>query len=287
MGGEPFLRKDWGSIVQRLNERRINVGLISNGYLFDAALADKVHSLGVYQVGISLDAANAEIHDLVRQRPGSFRRATDAVLILNELDFPLRTVFTCVSRANIDELEGIRDWLLDNTQGFGWGILIANPHNLERMGKDNVIDADDYMRVAEFIDENRRTVKGRLQMAHCHGMGYFSTRLPGFAEWHGCPSGITNLGITSDGDVTGCLILADRVVEGNVRQESLVDIWRDPDRFEINRHFDLSLLEGDCRECPHREPCQGGCRDTAMSFSGSFYRQPFCLYQQERRQEGD
>jgi radical SAM protein with 4Fe4S-binding SPASM domain len=91
----------------------------------------------------------------------------------------------------------------------------------------------------------------------------------GFARpWLGCSAGLDTLGITSDGRVKGCLALPDVCTEGNLREESLATIWRDPQRFTYNRAYTHDQLSGACADCTVSARCRGGCTATAYAMHG-------------------
>jgi radical SAM protein with 4Fe4S-binding SPASM domain len=287
MGGEVVLRKDWLRIAARLRELGVDVGIITNGFSFSEELVKRVLDLGLCQLGTSLDGANARIHDGIRGVPGAHERARAFMRRLNELPVRLKTVITSVNKNNLGELPGIRDWLLANTSGFTWMINISSCHDAIRFGREELVEEEDYFALAAFIDENRTRHRGQLNITGTHDLGYFSREYPNLHDfrWRGCSAGIETLGIQSHGAVKGCLALPDEFVEGNVRERSLRDLWRDPGLFALNRAFRTDLLEGGCRGCPMGARCRAGCRDVAVSYTGSPYSYPFCLYRRERREK--
>jgi radical SAM protein with 4Fe4S-binding SPASM domain len=95
--------------------------------------------------------------------------------------------------------------------------------------------------------------------------------------WIGCQAGLTALGIQSDGGVKGCLSLPDSFIEGNIRQRSLIDIWKDPALFSYNRAFNLDDLENQCKVCKHSKKCKGGCVTVSSTLTGKNHCNPYCL----------
>jgi radical SAM protein with 4Fe4S-binding SPASM domain len=64
---------------------------------------------------------------------------------------------------------------------------------------------------------------------------------------------------------------------GNVRERSVVDIYRNSTLFQELR--DPALLKGKCGACPFREVC-GGSRARAYAVSGDYLASdPSCLYE--------
>jgi radical SAM protein with 4Fe4S-binding SPASM domain len=64
---------------------------------------------------------------------------------------------------------------------------------------------------------------------------------------------------------------------GNVRSDSLVDVYRDHPVFRELR--DPDALKGKCGRCQYRSIC-GGCRARAYAFTGNYMEaEPRCVYQ--------
>ena len=242
-----------------------------------------MEDLGFIQMVVSLDGVRPEIHDIRRRRKGALAAAQKAILEMASRPLKDKTVVTSVDKTNIQELPAIRDWLLKHAPGMTWMLNMANPTSGSRMARGKVLDQEDFLSLVTFISENRHPCRDRLDVTGTHNIGYFSQRYCNLHNyiWAGCQAGISTLGLRSDGNVTGCLIMSDPFIEGNVRQRTLSDIWYDPHSFLYNRRFSAGHLIGKCASCPWGEMCKGGCRETALSFTGGYYESPFCLYHLE------
>jgi radical SAM protein with 4Fe4S-binding SPASM domain len=96
--------------------------------------------------------------------------------------------------------------------------------------------------------------------------------------WRGCPAGRLSCGITSDGKIKGCLSLPDNIVEGDLRQRDLWNIWFDSDSFVYSRQFSENKLGANCRSCDKAELCHGGCSAMSYGVTGDFHNDPYCFY---------
>ncbi len=285
MGGEALLRSDWDRIALRLRELEVDtLGLVTNGIALDETAWRKLEILGFCQLVISLDGASAEVHDRRRRRPGALAGAQRAIREMAARPLPFRTVVTSVDKTNFADLPAIRDWLAREAPGITWTINYASPAPGGRMRPEDQVDTSDVIALTRFIAAARAELRGRLDVTASHSLGYFSRRFPDLHDfvWEGCQAGISTLGLRSDGAVTGCLILPDPFIEGNVNERSLSEIWQDPGAFTYNRRFTPDLLRGACRGCQWGERCRGGCRDVAYAFTGDAFEMPFCLYRLER-----
>lgn len=283
-GGEALLRRDLPRIATRLRELGIDVSLATNGIALDEARADELLGLGVSGLSISLDAASPEVHDALRGRRGAWERAERAIRLSAERAFEL-TVITSVSRRNLGELDALAELLAGVPGGPMWMVNLATCHDPERFPTGELLDRQGYVAMARAVDRLALAYAPDLAVTGSHDLGYFSAELFHLHDftWQGCRAGIDTLGIRSDGKLKGCLILSDRHVDGDVREERLAEAWRDPRRFAVNRAFEPGLLEGECAGCAFGPVCQGGCREVAESYTGSPYSYPFCLYREERR----
>jgi len=87
------------------------------------------------------------------------------------------------------------------------------------------------------------------------------------------------VGIDSVGNVKGCeSIYSDKFIEGNLRKESLQQIWTKEGNFSYNRNFDVNMLTGACASCDKGSVCRGGCRGSSYFSTGSLFESCYCNY---------
>ena len=67
------------------------------------------------------------------------------------------------------------------------------------------------------------------------------------------------------------------IAAGNIRQDSLADVYRNSPLFQELRN--TTLLKGRCGLCPYKEMC-GGSRARAYAITGDYLAEdPCCAYQ--------
>ena len=276
IGGEVFMRNDWKQIVSRLTGHGIDVNIITNGFNFHKELIMDLREISVESVSVSLDGPEA-IHDKYRQN-GSYRRAIQAIRVLKEADIPV-SVITTLNRENSEYLEELKETLI-NFPIYAWQLQACSPMgNAANGGIDYAFDA---AKVIRFVEENARKVPFAFGVAD--NIGYFTPsegsirgNLSGKAYFKGCLAGICSIGIDSVGNVRGCESMYDeRFNEGNLRNESLRQIWENPDNFAYNRKFSPDLLTGKCSKCEMGKYCAGGCRSYNYFVHGKLYEAPSC-----------
>jgi len=285
LGGEPLLRKDWEALCMEVGEAGLGLVFITNGMRVDRVIVDRIAAMPhLNRIGVSLDAANPEVHDSIRGREGSHGRALKALFALRDAGLEVGAI-TTITRQNIDQLPRLRDLLAG--EDITWQIQTASLGG-ERFESEQHLDRGEFYSVGRFISQCRHEYTvDELPLAGSHDLGYHSDRLGPtgeLPEWHGCGAGLYTLGIMSDGRIKGCLSQHDDFIEGSIRERSLIDIWNDPTLFARNRLFRPEQLEGFCFDCAHGATCRAGCSNVAYTTTGRHFDNPYCFHRIE--QEG-
>ena len=280
-GGEPFLRKDWATLALRITDLGMLVSFISNGYVVNDDIVDLLKIINPAGVSFSLDGGNVETHDYIRGKKGVFDRCINALRKTTQAGLYSSAV-TSVHKKNLNELEQIFEILMDNGV-CAWQIQTATPQG--RMPKDLALNADEYYRLAQFVAEKRKKYNNIMKIYEADCIGYYSVLSKDLYSkaWKGCQAGMQVIGIESDGTIKGCLSLhGEPFEEGNIRKQSLREIWTSKENFKYNRRFQMSDLKGICHDCKYGGICRGGCSEKAESYTGELHSQPFCLYDLEK-----
>ena len=277
MGGEPFLRRDCFSVARCVKQLGMNLSFVSNGTVLEEYL-DEIERVEPKVVGISLDGMK-ENHERIRGKD-TWDKAVHAVEALRNRGIQT-TVITTVSKVNFKDLPKMKDLLLK--KGVNWQIQTAMPFG--NFQKEFTLSKEEYYATALFIAKERiRNKFEDLPVVGAHCYGYYSRVLPG-CRWNGCQAGMSSIGITSDGNIVGCLSMGNnRFIEGNVRERSIIDMWNDSDTFGYNRKKELMMPGSNCSGCRHEPECKGGCNSVSYSLTGQFHNNPYCFFAIEREQ---
>ena len=274
IGGEVFMRPDWEEIASSLTSQGIKVCIITNGFDTSEEVISALRRVKAESVAVSLDGEPA-VHDAFRCE-GSFDAAKRAVFTLADAGIPV-SIITSLRSDNAARLDRFYDCIKDFPI-FAWQIQACSPMgNAAGNSLDVTFDAE---QVIEFIARIRD--KAPFAVGAADNIGYYTPeesllRGPGGQCFGGCSAGLTCIGIDSAGNVRGCESMYDeRFNEGNLREESLMDIWMRPGAFSYNRDFTPSMLTGRCASCPDGEICAGGCRSYNFFSAGKLYENPLC-----------
>ncbi len=287
-GGEPLLRKDF---VLSLAEYCVDAGIIpamlTNGVLLNHKVALELKDAGIMAVGVPLDSVDPDCHDKLRNVPGTFAKAVNAIRAC--LDVDLEVVITTMA---------LKDTFDDIPKRIEF---------IDKLGADQVAVYDlvpvgrgkDVMDQAMCQTQRESLIRYLQQMQEDSEMVFtMSGGLPLYpeiaSEMHkfngtkpkdlllkefwidaavGCHAGILYFSLRPNGDVYPCTFLPVKV--GNIREQSLADIWRNSK--VLNELRERRLLKGKCGECEYRETC-GGCRGRTYACTGDYLEtDPVCL----------
>lgn len=114
-GGEPFIRKDMIDIIKFCTRNNIRTSVTTNGVLVDNKLANKILKSGLTNISISLDSLNPIVHDYIRNKRGTFKKAYNAIQYLNVGKRDLCIVIaSVVMEYNVESLPKMAKWVKKN-----------------------------------------------------------------------------------------------------------------------------------------------------------------------------
>ena len=295
-GGEPLLRKDF---VLALAEYCVDAGIIpamlSNGVLINRKVAWELKNAGIMAVGIPLDSIIPESHDKLRNVPGTFEKAIKAIEACLDVDLEV-VVTTMALKDTFDEIpqriQFIANLGVDQVAVYDL-IPVGRGKDMmdQAMSQEQRVSLIRYLQRIQEDTEMVFTMSGgqplypeiASEMHRLKGTKPADLLLKQF--WiHtpvGCHAGILYFSLRPNGDVYPCTFLPVKV--GNIREQSLTDIWRNSK--VLNELRERSLLKGKCGDCEYRVTC-GGCRGRAYACTGDYLEaDPVCLRELFSRRE--
>jgi radical SAM protein with 4Fe4S-binding SPASM domain len=298
-GGEPTMRADWAQLAAEATAHGVYCNMISNGaYSASRAVevARKALASGMGNIGVSIDGTK-DTHDALRGR-NSFDLVISSAKTFMEQGLKV-AVLTSVSKPNLAELDAIHDLLAELGVSI-WRLQLTVPMGNMSAHRDLLLEPRQILDLMPKLAGIQK--RSRMHVMLSDSVGYYgpydaalrgTKQKRGKTCWQGCQAGMRVLGIEADGDVKGCLSLqadgAERWVEGNLRTQSLEEIWNRPGAFAYNREFELEDLTGACSACRYAAMCKGGSRCTSAAVLGVMTEDPFCYHAQDelrRRRHG-
>jgi len=307
-GGDPFKRHDIFDLAAYAAGRGLPVALSPSGTpLLNQENLERARQVGVHAISLSLDGSNPAVHDDFRQVPGSFDWTISGWKLALDLGLKVQ-VNTTVTRYNLDDLPEIFA-LVQSMSAMTWSVFFLVPTGRAR--PEDAISPQDYEAVMNFLYDCSKYIGVKTTEGHHYKRVVLQRTV---LEMQGQPHReILALNETYDrlsarlelvaaglqkrdhmrrtpmhvNSAQGFVFISRRgevfpsgylpIPAGNVRQTSLVEIYRQSPLFQSLR--DHSQLRGRCGRCEFREVC-GGSRSRAFAVSGdAFAEEPFCAYE--------
>jgi radical SAM protein len=294
-GGDPLKRADIYDLVKYAAARGVHPSLTPSATPLltrDAIL--RLKAAGLSRLAVSLDASTAAVHDGFRGVPGSWQRTVQAVRWAEEAGLPLQ-INTTVTRRNLHDLSAIAA-LLEQWKVALWSVFFLVPTGRGQIA--DVVSPEEAEKVFETLYSISKRV--RFHIKTTEGQHYRRFVLQQLAArssagsdaptdlptWRpdsrpGVNDGKGFVFISHVGEVypSGFLPRSG----GNVRQQSLADVYRNSALFQALR--DPDCLKGKCGLCEFRNVC-GGSRARAYAMTGDlFASDPCCIYDPRAFQE--
>ncbi len=165
-GGEPTLHPRLASIAGRIANRGLQFAFVTNGWNFQETLERLAPDWSaILHVTFSLDGATESIHDLLRQRQGSFRRVLQGITLCKFRGIPsqINMVVTRGNRKQLQEMALLASRL--GCSALAFGHCQPTPDSL---AADLVLDPPARRRVEAEIASLQKTLRLEIRLAGDH-----------------------------------------------------------------------------------------------------------------------
>ena len=286
-GGDPVKREDIFDLIRYGALSGLRMATIPAAtHALTPELVRKLKEAGLSQIAFSLDGSDSETHDSFRGTPGAFDLTMKGTWYARTAELPLQ-INTTFGVHNIDRFEEIATLVKDLGVVF-WEVFFLVPTGRGRLLKQ--MKAYQYERLFEKLYEFSKEVDFIVKITEAqHYRRYVMERetrdkSPGAAAdlperltrdfGPGGSIGLAPKGVNSGngfvfishtGEVFPSGFLP--ISAGNVRNESIVDIYRNSPLFVGIR--DYRQLKGKCGMCEWKYIC-GGSRARAYALTGDY-----------------
>lgn len=295
-GGEPLVRPDFWELAEFAKTCGLTTAMSTNGTLITPKIAQKIRDSGIEYVGISLDGATKETHDMIRNQPGCFDKSVQALKHCRDAGIKTGIRIT-VTKDNIHEVGPLIDlahnlkvprfcvyWLVPSGRGGGmynkqitvdessriFTTLLRRADELKDEGIEFLtVDApQDGIRLLGTLKESgSREFENALTLLQCTG--------------DSCSAGDRVANVDPSGNIYPCQFMQRKeFLIGNVREQNFSRIWSDASNPVLAAFRQKkSLLTGKCGSCEYKDICGGGCRIRAYAHYGDLWADdPLCPY---------
>jgi len=267
-GGEPFVRKDILDILKYMAKLGQSTRIASNGSLLNYEVLKILRDETLTKsFQISIDTLNPDLYSKFHGVS-----ADELVNVLNVLRYIKKLGFhtTVSSRMTPQTLSSIPE-LLDRAYEEGWATVTVHLPLLTGRGKNAFSQDTDFLTLLEPAFEHflKLPEKWLIEMfipwSQYHPTSkHLEKKIK--TVYAGCRGGRDRLTVNPNGDISFCVCLdVQELYLGNIREDNLLDIFRNSWICDMLRHPESHNI---CKDCKHVAVCGGGCRVAAYVISG-------------------
>jgi radical SAM protein with 4Fe4S-binding SPASM domain len=287
-GGEPLTRLDaLCELTKYLKDHRISVSVDTNGTMITEKVADRLARSGVDRVQVSLDGSTPATHDFIRGI-GAFEGAVNGIKELKREGI-FTYMATTLMKSNVKEIPSLLKLALD----LGVDKFITFRFvPVGRGTKQLDITPEQNRYVTEFLMKAEKSVGNDIDVALHNTLAFLLGRNPPPEEDVTRPLPKEALRSIYKDAFKQCCIKGDGTVmlyesfpmtsetcAGNLKDQSLLDIWHNSPQFKHLRTLSVDQLKGKCGSCDNKAKCGGGVRTAAFAYEYDFLASdPGCWY---------
>ncbi len=251
-GGEPLCYPHVFQLGRQITELEFPWGMVTNGYAWNQKRVRQAKESGMCSATVSLDGL-ADTHDWLRGRQGSYNKAVNAIsLLIDENFLQAIDVITCANRRNLNQLEAIADKLV--ALGLKeWRIFTISPIGRATEFSDLFLSPSEYNHLLTTIRRLRERSDIAVRLSESGYLGKHH-ELDVRDQYFFCRAGISVAGVMVNGDILACPNIDRRFRQGNIHQDSFMDVWEH--KYQVFR--DRAWMRvGRCKDCGEWRNCQG------------------------------
>lgn len=298
-GGEPLVDPDVWAVLERAQQKMVYATLATNGTLLTPRNCERLASLGVKYVEVSLDSVDPAVHDDFRQMKGAWARSVEGIKNVSAAGMRCG-IACCFTRDTVEHAQEMIDLAISlgadtfvhfNFIPVGRGVEMAHedmsPAQREALlillqktlneGRISVMStAPQFGRACLMFGDP----EGMMAMGHGgSGRGQQARVVSKYIG--GCGAHRCYCSIQPNGQVNPCVYMPTRTI-GDLRKTPFAEIWNQPLEAILSDRDD----RGDhCGVCDYRSFC-GGCRARAESYTGDVQAgDPGCVYNEHMWKE--
>jgi radical SAM protein with 4Fe4S-binding SPASM domain len=241
-GGEVFVRRDFFELLEYARRLLFNVKIKTNAVMIRETEAQRMRTLGVDTVQISVYSHRPEVHDAVTKLPGSFERTMKAIRFLREqgLKVTIANVLMTWNRHDSDAIQRLA----------------------AELGAHYTLDPT----ITPMMDGDTSVLSLRIPGEELPSVFHNPALVPNMEEFCAPPKPVTEddlegyscsaahsfCYISPYGDVFPCVQFP--LPSGNLRRQKFIDIWNHSAELKEVRSIQAKDLTV-CSSCSHVSSC--------------------------------
>ncbi len=253
-GGEPLMRPDLPFVLAAARDLGFRLGMVTNGYALDEAVARKLARAGLESVVVSLDGP-PDCHDWLRRRPDAFARSAAALEHLRAAGVPLVEAITCVTPRSLGRLAETFE-IVRQRGATHWRVFNIFPAGRARDNWELLLRPAQIAELVGSIARLRERGQHLGLVVNLSEEGYLGW------EWehrvrdtpYFCRAGINIAGILADGSIAACPNLPPSMTQGHLDHDDFVEVWEKRYGLFRDRRW---TRQGMCADCAQWRVCRG------------------------------
>lgn len=292
-GGEPFLRPDIIDILKEADKHNFTYYINSNGTLITDKYARELAKTDVDKICVSIDGPNPEINDESRGVSGAFELTKKGIKKLMKYNINVDGVLTL---SNINKDYVIETFEYMKSLGIKNAVIMLLASVGSNANDKYNLSFKDWSEILIKLTTLKKKHKLPVNLSIVPpGEGpyswelflplYLAGREEDIVYWknenmvttlteedYGCTACKDNFCIDGFGDVYGCsmMISIPELCGGNIKKQSLVDLWYNSNNFKCIKELKMTNLFGKCKSCILLDKCKGGCRACAFQLKKDY-----------------
>jgi len=273
-GGEPLLRKDLAECGIKLRQNGFRWGMVTNGYDYTPEIHKKMLAAGMGSITVSLDGLEKN-HNWLRGNSQSFERAVNAISLITTSSRLNYDIVTCVNKRNINELEALKEFLIEK-KVKAWRLFTISPIGRASIMQpvsasqqasasqsssdsqpsqinDLCLNPEQLKHLMEFIVEARKDSRIKVDFSCEAYLGKYERKARD--AFFFCRAGVQVASILIDGSISACPNINRHFIQGNIYKDDFLDVWNN--RFQVMRDRKWTKT-GICKNCNAFKNCNGG-----------------------------
>jgi radical SAM enzyme (rSAM/lipoprotein system) len=235
---------------KELYNRGFPWGTVTNGMLLTSGRLEKLVNAGLRAVTVSLDGLE-ESHNWLRGNKNSFKNALNGIKLLKDADRIRYDVVTCVNQRNFNELNQIKDLLIE-VGVSEWRLFTVFPIGRAKENDQLQLTAPQFKQLFDYIARERK-LNHILINYGCEGfLGNYEGEVRN--RFFFCQAGINVASVLADGSISACPNLRSNFIQGNIYKDNFAEVWQQKYAIFRDRSWTKTGICADCRWFRH---CQG------------------------------
>jgi AdoMet-dependent heme synthase len=269
-GGEPFVRRDFISIVNMAADMRFSYRIFTNGSMLNEERLARLNKSGLSGFELSLYGASPEVCDPIMGKKGAFNEIVSAVKLLRRHNIPVLLKAT-VLKQNFKDL--IKMWELGQELGaefkYSPWVTLAEESGMRNLDyRMTPAQLDEYYTLLAQLNQRMGGADGEngakagpvTEAASCES----------WQDEYLCGAGTVSCQIDPYGEVFPCVEIWES--GGNIRQSPFETIWRNGEVFNTLRGLrkrDVEWVEDGCGDGGCSFHCAGISKNETGSYTGA------------------